>query len=225
VFVTERRRPAPSEPTTLLADLRTALGIPVMWVAMFISLMGQAATMGVQPVLVLHVEEMLGEAAHPFLTGFIMALPGIALFLSATRWVRLLDRHAVERVALVAFIGAGVGYVVSGLLPSIVLFVPVFFVACVFVAAFRPLGAAVVATDIPEDFRGRAFALQTSATTAGGLVGPLMAGVIGDVLGRGAVFIALGMLLLVSPLAVARRMEAARASLGAGARSGVESGS
>src|SRR5690606_34891106 len=160
VFVTERRRPAPSEPTTLLADLRTALGIPVMWVAMFISLMGQAATMGVQPVLVLHVEEMLGEAAHPFLTGFIMALPGIALFLSATRWVRLLDRQPLERVALVAFIGAGVGYVVSGLLPSIVLFVPVFFVASVFVAAFRPLGAAVVVTDICEDFPRRAFCLH-----------------------------------------------------------------
>src|SRR5690606_37415508 len=111
----------------------------------------------------------------------------------------------------------------SGLLPSIVLFVPVFFVASVFVAAFRPLGAAVVVTDIAEDFRGRAFALQTSATTAGGLVGPLLAGGIGDVLGRGAVFIALGLLLLVSPIAVARHMEAVRAPVDPNARSGVQS--
>src|SRR5690606_41925843 len=105
-------------------------------------------------------------------------------------------------------------------LPTIARFVPVCFVACVFVAAFRPLGAAVVTMDIDEEFRGRAFGLQTSATTAGGLVGPLLAGAVGDVLGRGAVFIALGLLLLISPLAVARRMEAARASMGAGARSG-----
>src|SRR5690606_7054542 len=145
-------------------------------------------TLGVHAVLVLHVEDMLGGAAPPFLSGVIMGLPGIALFLSATRWVRLLDRHPLERVTLVAFIGAGVGYIVSGLLPTITLFVPVFFVACVFVAAFRPLGAAVVTMDIDEEFRGRAFGLQTSATTAGGLVGPLLAGAVGDVLGRGAVF-------------------------------------
>ena len=72
----------PSEPTTLLADLRTALGMPVMWVAMFISMIGQAATMGVQPILVLHIEAMLGQAASPFLSGFILALPGLALFLT-----------------------------------------------------------------------------------------------------------------------------------------------
>src|SRR5690606_25772464 len=48
-FVTEKRKPMASEPTTLLADLRTALNMPSMWVAMFVSMVGQMATMGVQP--------------------------------------------------------------------------------------------------------------------------------------------------------------------------------
>ncbi|HLT58999.1 MAG: MFS transporter [Limnochordales bacterium] len=210
IFVQERRRPAPSEPTTLLADLRAALSMPPMWVSLFISMVGQVATMGVQPVLVLHIESMLGQAAHPFLSGFILALPGLALFLSATRWVSLLDRYPLQQVVLIAFVGAGAGYVLSGLVGHIWLWVPLFFAASIFAAAFRPLGAAVVATDVAEDFRGRAFALQTSATTMGGLIGPLLAGVTADYLGRAAVFIVLGVVLLASPVMVARHMAHAK---------------
>ena len=83
-FVRERHKPAASDPTTLAADFRTALSSPVMWIILFISVIGQAASMSVQPVLVLQVEAMLGEAGSPFLTGVIMALPGIAFVLSAT---------------------------------------------------------------------------------------------------------------------------------------------
>jgi len=205
-FVTEKRKPMASEPTTLLADLRTALNMPSMWVAMFVSMVGQMATMGVQPVLVLHIEGLLGKAASSFLSGFILALPGLALFVSATRWVGMLDRHPLQRVAFIAFLGAGIGYIVSGVLGTIWLFVPIFFAASVFAAAFRPLGAAVVSMEVPEDFRGRAFALQTSATTMGGLIGPLISGVTADILGRAAVFVVLGVLLLASPIVVSRHM-------------------
>ncbi|MBO8140875.1 MAG: MFS transporter [Firmicutes bacterium] len=205
-LVTERHRPVPSRPTTLLADFRTALDMPVMWVSMFISMVGHAAVMGVQPVLVLHVETMLGRAANPALSGSIMALPGIAVFLTATRWVSLLDERPLQQVAFIAFLGSGIGYILAGMMGNIWLFSAVFFAASLFVAAFRPLGAAVVATEVEESFRGRAFGLQTSATTMGGLIGPLLAGVVADALGRSAVFLALGLIMLISPIVVARHM-------------------
>ncbi|OUM98387.1 MAG: hypothetical protein BAA04_00505 [Firmicutes bacterium ZCTH02-B6] len=211
-LVTERRRPEPGEPTTLLADFRTALSIPSMWVAMFISMVGQAASMGVQPVLVLHLEALLGHAASPFLSGLILALPGLALFLSATRWVGLLDRYPLQHVAFIAFVGAGAGYILCGLLGYIWAFVPLFFLASVFAAAFRPVGAAVVTLDVPEHFRGRAFALQTSATTMGGLIGPLVSGVTADWLGRAAVFVVLGVALLASPTVISRHLAHAQSS-------------
>src|SRR5690606_1552304 len=153
---------------------------------------------------------LLGRAASPFLSGFILALPGLALFLSATRWVGLLDRYSLQQVAFIAFVGAGTGYVLCGLLGVIWAFVPVFFLASVFGAALRPLGAAVVTMDVPEHFRGRAFALQTSATTMGGLIGPLLSGVTADHLGRAAVFVVLGAALLASPVVVARHLSHAR---------------
>lgn len=201
IMVEERHQPvAEEEKTSIVSDVRTAIASPVMWVVLFISMIGQGASTSVQPVLVLHIETMLGAHGQPLLTGLIMALPGIAFMLSATRWVQLMDRFPVQRLITVAFLGTGVMYVISGAMHSLWLFAPVFFVAGVFVAAFRPIGAAMVTSRVDPDFRGRAFALQTSASTIGALFGPIIAGVIADFYGRNAVFIAIGALLVMSPL-------------------------
>lgn len=201
IFVEERHQPIlEEERTSIAADVRTAFASPVMWVVLFVSMIGQAASTGVQPVLVLHVESMLGANANAFLTGLVMALPGIAFVLSASPWVRLMDKHAVERLINVAFLGTGIMYVVTAAAPNVWVFAPLFFIGSVFVAAFRPIGAAMVTSDVEPDFRGRAFALQTSASTLGGLLGPIVAGLIADHYGRNAVFLVIGGLLVLSPL-------------------------
>lgn len=215
-FVEERHQPVPQEDkTSILADVRYALASPVMWVVLLISMIGQAGSTGVQPVLVLYIEDLLGTDANAFLTGLIMALPGAAFVFSATRWVRFMDKYSVRQLINVALVGTGTMYVVSGMMPNVWLFAPVFFIGSLFVAAFRPVGAAMVTSDVDADFRGRAFALQTSASTLGGLVGPLLAGLIADLYGRSAVFMAIGALLVLSPFVLrpyGRRMEdAARA--------------
>lgn len=204
-FVQERRKPEGGAPTTLAADFRAAFRMPVMGMVLFISLLGQAASMSIQPVLVLQVESMLGQESSAFWSGVILALPGIAFALSATRWVALLDDMPAHQVLTMAFVGTGAGYILSGLVNSIWLFVPLFFAASVFVAAFRPLAAALITQRVDADFRGRAFGLQSSATTMGGFVAPLFAGVVADFLGRSAVFVVMGALLLLSPVVVQRQ--------------------
>src|SRR5690625_1349604 len=99
----------------------------------------------------------------------------------------------------VAFLGTGAMYLASGFMPNIWYPSPVFFVGSLFVAAFRPVGAAMITSDVEADFRGRAFALQTSASTVGALFGPLLAGFIADHYGRNAVFITIGVLLVLVP--------------------------
>ncbi|REJ31780.1 MAG: hypothetical protein DIU83_11125 [Bacillota bacterium] len=203
-FVQERHKPETVERTSLAADVRAAFGMPVMGLVLFISLVGQAASMSIQPVLVLQVESLLGQAGSGFWSGVILALPGIAFALSATRWVGLLDTMAAHQVLAVAFTGTGVGYVLAGLVNNIWLFVLLFFAASVFVAAFRPLAAALITQRVAPDFRGRAFGLQSSATTMGGFIAPLFAGVVADWFGRSAVFVATGALMLLGVLVVQR---------------------
>lgn len=210
-FVEERHQPVEqAKKTSIVADVRTAITSPVMVVVLLVSMIGQAASTSVQPILVLHIEEMLGMGAQPLLTGMIMAIPGIAFVFSATRWVALMHKMTVQRLITLAFVGTGFGYIASGAVTTIGLFAPVLFVASVFVAAFRPVGAALITSGVDADFRGRAFALQTSSTTMGALFGPLIAGLIADHFGRQAVFVTLGCLLTLAPLVVrrhTRRME------------------
>lgn len=213
IFVQERRKPVASEPTTLGADFRTAFRMPVMLLVLFISLVGQAAQMSIQTVLVLQVESLVGPESVAMWSGVILALPGVAFALSATRWVEQLERRAVHVVLTWAFVGTGIGYVLSGAVGTIWLFVPMFFAASLFVSAFRPLSAAMITTNVETDFRGRAFGLQSSATTMGGFLGPLFAGFVANHFGRSMVFVLMGVLLLVIPLVVQRyaaRVAAAR---------------
>jgi len=216
LFVQERRKPAASAPTTLAADFRTALRMPVMLVALFSSLVGQMASMSTQTVLVLKVESMVGPESSALWSGVILSLPGVAFAMSATRWVAQLERRSVYAVLAGAFVGTGVGYVLAGLTGSIWVFVLLFFAASVFASAFRPLAAAMITTGVEADFRGRAFGMQTSAATLGGFLGPLFAGFVADHFGRSAVFVAMGFILLASPLLV-RRPALALGGVGAAA--------
>ncbi len=88
-FVQERRKPEGGAPTTLAADFRAAFRMPVMGMVLFISLLGQAASMSIQPVLVLQVESMLGQESSAFWSGVILALPGIAFALQRDTMGRL----------------------------------------------------------------------------------------------------------------------------------------
>src|SRR5690606_9277502 len=72
IFVQERRKPVTSEPTTLGADFRTAFRMPVMLLVLFISLVGQAAQMSIQTVLVLQVESMVGPESVAMWSGVIL---------------------------------------------------------------------------------------------------------------------------------------------------------
>lgn len=204
IFVQERRKPVVSQPTTLAADFRAAFHMPVMLVALFASVVGQMASMSTQTVLVLKVESMVGPESSAAWSGVILALPGVAFALSATRWVAQLDKRSVYRVLTAAYIGTGLGYVLSGLVGSIWLFVLLFFASSLFASAFRPVSAAMITTGVDSEFRGRAFGMQSSAATLGGFLGPLFAGFVASHFGRSAVFVAMGLLLLASPLLVRR---------------------
>ena len=102
-------------------------------------------------------------------------------------------------VVQVGLLGAALTGVLLSLAGSIANFSLLFFAQGVFIAGLRP-----VARDHLRrgrgGYRGQAFGMQQSATTLGGLFGPIVAGAIGSLLGKGAVFAAIGMLLFLGAL-------------------------
>lgn len=191
--------------TSLIGDFRMALQTPILWVCMFLAMIASIANVGVQPILALHIESLM-QATIPWLTGLVFTLPGLAFVLTATRWVRLYERHGFQKAANWAFWGAGITSVISGLTGNTALFAFMFFASSVFLAALRPISAAMVATEVEASFHGRAFGIQSAAMTFGGLIGPLGAGAVAGALGNHAVFVALGLLLVASPFIMQRHL-------------------
>jgi hypothetical protein len=95
---------------------------------------------------------------------------------------------------------AGTAMACLALAPSIWWFGTGYFIYGLFAAALAPSAACLIATKIPEEFRGRAYGVQQSAGMLGGLIGPIAAGWVGDRFGLNYIFIFTGAVSLVGSL-------------------------
>lgn len=199
IFVREANKVRPGEQRSFWQDTAAALHSPVLLRVMGITLLAVVGSLAIQPILALYVAELSGSASTS-LSGLIFSLPGIAFVLSANRWVRLGQHRGYSWVVQVGLLGAALTGVLLSLAGSIANFALLFFAQGVFIAGLRPVAAAIISEEVEERVRGQAFGMQQSATTLGGLFGPIVAGAVGSLLGKGAVFAAIGMLLFLGAL-------------------------
>lgn len=75
-----------------------------------------------------------------------------------------------------------------------------YFIYGLFAAALAPSAACLIATRIPEEFRGRAYGVQQSAGMLGGLIGPIAVGWVGDHFGLDWPFIFIGAVSVIGGL-------------------------
>lgn len=212
LLVQERNKPTGTvERSTFIDDFRLAFTSPTLLVVMFINVMSSIGIMGIQPILSLYVEELVAGTTISWLAGrtetviaVVFMLPAIAMVLMAARWVRLSEVRGVDWVIVVALMGSGLTTIFAGLTRNLLFFLPLFFANGIFIAALRPTASAIIATQVDREFHGRAFGMQTSAQTIGGLIGPVTGGFVAGAWGNQSVFIAIGALLILS-IAVMRR--------------------
>lgn len=205
-LVQERHRPTEgAEPSKLIDDFRIALTSPILLIILLINVLASIGSVGIQPILALHVEDLLAiqsqsipAGMHESVIAAVFMLPAIGFVLTATRWVRFSEKHSIQRAMLFSLTGAGIMSIVTGLTNNIALFLLFFFINGIFIAALRPIAAATIATRVEPDFHGRAFGMQTSAQTLGGLIGPMTGGFIAGIWGNQAVFIFVGVILSLS---------------------------
>jgi len=188
LFIVKEKHPGkPKERTTLLQDFQTAIHSPTLLTVMVITVVAMFSSIAVQPVLSLYVQELSGSASTA-LSGLIFSLPGLALVLTANQWVRIGERIGYRVVMRRALLAAACVMAVIPFLRSILWFGVAYFVQGVFVAALRPTSSAMISTEVDSSFHGRAFGMQQSATTLGGMFGPTLAGFFAGIFGAGSVF-------------------------------------
>jgi DHA1 family multidrug resistance protein-like MFS transporter len=204
-LVEEREKAQASEQTSLWQDFRLAFRMPELLTAMLADMVTGLVTMTSQPILILHLQNLVGKAADAF-CGPIFSLPGVAIVLMNYTWCRIGEKRTFQKVILFGLTGLGVVYLAQGFAYNIWLFAGLYFFSGVFAAAVSPNTAALVATKVNPDFQGRAFAIQQSSRNFGSMVGPLLAGVIGSCLNFHWLFIITGSIAVIAMFLIRLQM-------------------
>lgn len=194
-LVSEPNRSELAESTSLVQDFFVSLQSRVLSSVMLTVMVYGIYTASLAPVLALHLESLNGGLSDS-LTGLMFSLPAIALVLTAHYWAGLGERIGFAQTIRIGLFGAGISGLALTFVHDVWVFGILFFLSGAFLAALSPSTSAIICTKVVEDFRGRAYGMQQSASMLGVLVAPLLATRIGDALGLPSVFAFVGLVAL-----------------------------
>jgi len=173
-----------------------------------VTILAMLASVAIQPILTVYIAEMTGgSSSAPMISGVLFSLPAIAFVFTATSWVRTGQRVGFTTVLQWGLLGAGLSGVALYFAHTVYWFALFFFAQGIFLAALRPVTSAIISEEVDESFRGRAFGLQQSALTFGGLIGPMIAGLMSAQFGHASPFFLIGALLLIGAVYLRYRQQ------------------
>jgi DHA1 family multidrug resistance protein-like MFS transporter len=193
-------------------DLRTGqLGLltryPALSAFVVALLLAQCAIMGPQPIVSLHVRNLIGVRADlATLAGFAFSVVAVGGVMAAPLIGRLSDAVGAHRVLPVIVIGAAFLMTAQAYAPSYRSFVAARFFTGVFLFSIIPLLNSLVAKAVSDQDRGRAFGLTAGAAFLGAFVGPVVGGLLAAQFGLRTVFLAAGAVLMIAAVLIALRI-------------------
>ncbi|MGE5605431.1 MAG: MFS transporter [Bacteroidota bacterium] len=205
-FVEEREKPQISVKTSIWQDCQSVFKMPVMVTIMSVEFINAMVMSAFNPILALHLQKIAPNAAK-ILSGFTYSLPGLALFLTAYIWGRIGEKISYARTILIGLTGMGLSAILLGTVANIWLFGALYFIFGIFAAAITPSSAALTATKVDSDFRGRAFAMQQTARTLGLFIAPVTSGLIGNYFGLNWIFVCFGSICLLMTFGVRKQIQ------------------
>jgi DHA1 family multidrug resistance protein-like MFS transporter len=174
----------------------------VLWLAEFIAIVAFSV---ITPILPLYVKELgvQGEKQARLWSGLVFSAHGMTMVISAPVWGALSDRHGRKLMVERAMFG---GAAIMGLmtLAQNVQQLALLRALQGLLTGTVTAANALVATTAPPEHAGYAMGSLQMAVYLGASVGPLLGGVVADILGFRAAFILTSALLLVAALAVLR---------------------
>lgn len=196
-FVKEENFKPSKEPGSVKKDLKTAWGNRPFMLVLILTVVTASSIMTIEPILPLYIVELGGSSDKAALiAGIVFALPGIASAIFAPFWGKWADKVGFHRVLVIGLLGGGFGTLAQLVFSQIVGFSLTRFVFGIFFCAVFPALNGLVVKFTQEDFRGRAFSLNQTATQIGGMLGPMAGGLIGGMFPAHTVFAVTGILLL-----------------------------
>ena len=164
----------------------------VLWAIEFAAFTGLSLIL---PFIPLYVRE-LGVTDVADVTrwsGLLLSGPFMVSFLATPMWGTLGDRYGQKLMVIRALLGSSLCYVGMALAGTVgTLFM--WRLALGGVSGFLAAGMALVSVTVPDGERGYALGLLQGVVPAAGLIGPLLGGVLADLIGYRAIFYIVGAL-------------------------------
>jgi DHA1 family multidrug resistance protein-like MFS transporter len=177
----------------------TAL-LPLFTVVM----LAQFTARGAQPIIPLFVQELAGNV--PWIAtaaGAAIALTGVAGIIGSPLLGKRGDEYGYRNVLLISLAGGALFTLPQGLATSIWVFLALRFVVGLFLGGILPSANAWIGRAFPRERRGQIYGITASASFLGIFFGPLTGGLTAAHFGFKAVFIEIGVLMLVNLVCVA----------------------
>ncbi|MGG3467077.1 MFS transporter [Neobacillus pocheonensis] len=180
-------------------DFKLAMTNRPLMLVLGLTVITACSVLTIEPVLPLYIVKLSGTNDNTsLLAGIVFSLPGIASALFAPFWGKWADKVGFQKVLFIGLLGGGIGTIAQVLFTHLWGFSMIRFVSGIFFCAVFPALNGLVVKSTTEDFRGRAFGLNQTATQIGGMTGPLIGGLLGGIFPVQSVFMLTGILLLVA---------------------------
>ncbi|MDU2064775.1 MAG: MFS transporter [Sporomusaceae bacterium] len=153
--------------------------LPGLGAILFIQFLTQFATQSIGPILPIYIQSMVtGTELLASISGTMIAIGGVASALASLS-MGFISRHVSHgRILLVAALGGAITFVGQLLAQDIITFGLLRALNGLFIGAMIPSSNTLLTLLIPEEKRGVAFGITSSAALLGNMLGPLSAGVL-----------------------------------------------
>jgi len=150
----------------------------------------------IMPVIPLFLQSLAGTDDIESLAGPIFGAWMLVGAISSVVIGRYSDRIGVRRTLQGGLVAAALFYLAEGFAPNVTVLATLLILGGLASGAIRPVTNTLIARIVPEQDRGKAFGVVSSASALGWALGPLAGGYLAAGLGFRAVFYITGMLLL-----------------------------
>ena len=184
--------------SSLWHDLKDSLKNKELRFIMFMFFMIQTCIMTIQPLITMYVGQLMGAMGDEAvkMSGVIFSLAGFAGILAAPFWGKRGQRYGYVRVFALVTFTAGFINLFQVFIQDVWQFAAIQFIYGLFLAGAVPNINANLTVVTDKATRGKAFGLSTSANQFGGVVGPLLGGVLGACMSTRHVLVATGCILM-----------------------------
>ncbi len=170
-------------------------------------LLAQCAIMSPQPIISLHVRELVGERPDlATLAGLAFSIVALSGLLASPLLGTLSDFMGARRVLLIGVVAAALCTLTQPFAPTYGWFVAERFLGGLFLAGIIPTVNTLIGKSVAGADRGQTYGLAAGATFFGAFLGPVVGGLLGAQLGLGSVFFLSGGVLLINAVWIAIRL-------------------